>query len=109
MEAFILVISKMEVLMVKEHSIIMFFNLMISNTIKVNGKMACQTGLDKHIIITETFIKGILLMVKEKVMDHMYLIRFIDMKDNGEITLFMEKENYSEMDNYFLKVTLRMD
>jgi len=109
MEAFILVISKMEVLMVKEHSIITFSNQMILNIIKVNGKMECQMGLDKHIIITETFIKDILLTAKEKVMDHMYSIKFIDMKDNGGITLFMEKENYSEMDNYFFKVTLRMD
>lgn len=42
-------------------------------------------------------------MDKDKALDHMFLIKSINMKVNGKIILFMEKESYLEMVNYFLK------
>lgn len=108
MEAFILVISKMVNLMEKVHLTIMFTNQMTLNIIKVHGKTVCLMAQVKHIIITEIFIKEISQMDKDKVMDHMYSIKFINMKVNGKIILFMEKENYLEMVNCFLKDNFKM-
>lgn len=56
-----------------------------------------------------TFIKETFIKVKGKALDHMFLIKFIDMKVNGGIILFLERESFSEMVNSFLKASSRMD
>ena len=52
-------------------------------------------------------------MDKDKGMERILSIRFIDMKVNGKIIAFLAKESYSETDKYFLrefsKTVLNMD
>lgn len=108
MEVFMLVASETVSPMVKENLIIMSPNLMISNIIMVNGKTVSLMEMPMHITIMVIFIKETFIMDKDKVLARMFSIKFIDMKANGEIILFQEKVNYSEMDNYFLKVSFRM-
>lgn len=60
------------------------------------------------ITIMAIFIKETFTMGRDKVLAHMSSIKFIDMKVNGKIIPFQEKENYSEMDNFFLKVSFKM-
>lgn len=82
---------------------------MILNTIMDNGKMGYQMEMPMHIITMGMFIKETFKKVKDKALDHMFSIKFIDMKVNGEIILSQEKESFSEMVNYFLKVCFKMD
>lgn len=56
-----------------------------------------------------TFIKETFIKVKDKVLDLMFLIKFIDMKVNGGIILFLERENFSGMVNSFFKASSKMD
>lgn len=56
-----------------------------------------------------TFIRETFIKVKGRALDLMFSIKFIDMKVNGGIILFLEKENFSEMVNSFLKVSSKMD
>ena len=42
-------------------------------------------------------------MDRDKGMERILSIRFIDMKVNGKIIAFLVKESYSEMDRYFFK------
>jgi len=103
------VVSKMVSLTGKENSTILSPNLMILNTIMDNGKMVYQMEMHMHIITMGMFIKETFTKAKGKAMDHMFSIKFIDMKVNGEIILSQEKESFSEMVNYFLKVCFKMD
>lgn len=75
----------------------------------VNGKIAFRMEMLTHIIIMVMFIKEIFATDKDKVLDLMFSIKFIDMKVNGKIIHFLERENYLEMDNYFLKGSFKMD
>lgn len=81
---------------------------MISNIIMVNGKTVSLMEMPMLITIMAIFIKETFTMDKDKVLARMFSIKFIDMKVNGEIIPFQEKVNYSEMDNYFLKVSFKM-
>ena len=93
----------------KENSTILSPNLMILNTIMDNGKMVYQMEMPMHIITMGMFIRETFKKVKDKALDHMFSIKFIDMKVNGEIILSQEKESFSEMVNYFFKVCFKMD
>ena len=62
-----------------------------------------------HIITMGMFIKETFTKVKDKALDLMFSIKFIDMKVNGGIILSQEKESFSEMVNYFSKVCFKMD
>ena len=93
----------------KENSTILSTNLMILNTIMDNGKMGYQMEMPMHIITMGMFIRETFKKVKDKALDHMFSIKFIDMKVNGEIILSQEKESFSEMVNYFFKVCFKMD
>lgn len=108
MEVYMLVVSETVSPMAKENLIIMSPNLMISNIIMANGKMVYLMEMPMHITIMAIFIKETFTMGRDKVLARMFSIKFIDMKVNGKIIPFQEKENYSEMDNYFLKVSFRM-
>ena len=93
----------------KENSTILSTNLMILNTIMDNGKMGYQMEMPMHIITMGMFIRETFKKVKDKALDHMFSIKFIDIKVNGEIILSQEKESFSEMVNYFFKVCFKMD
>jgi hypothetical protein len=108
MEVFILVTSKTDSHMERARSNTMSFNPTISSITKAIGKTVCPTDLAKLITIMVTFTKGILLTVKDKVMDRMSLTKSIDMKANGKITISLEKENFLEMVNFSLKVNSNM-
>jgi hypothetical protein len=108
MEVFMLVTSKTDSRMERARSNTMSFNPTISSITKAIGKMVCPTDLAKLTTIMATFIKGILLTVKDKVMDRMSLTKSIDMKANGKITISLEKENFLEMVNFSLKVNSNM-
>jgi hypothetical protein len=82
---------------------------MISNIIMVTGKMVSLTEMLMRIIIMVIFIKVFSIMDKDKVTDHMFLIKSIDIKVNGEIIHLQVRESYSEMESYFFKVISRMD
>ena len=103
------VVSKMVNPMDKENLIILSPNLMILNTIMDNGKMGYQMEMPMHIITMGMFIRETFKKVKDKALDHMFSIKFIDIKVNGEIILSQEKESFSEMVNYFFKVCFKMD
>ena len=94
--------------MVKAHLITMSFNQMISSITKGTGKMACPTAQVKLITTMEMSIKDISLTDKDKVMVHMYSIKFIDMKVNGKIILSQVKVNFSEMGNSFSRDSSKM-
>ena len=108
MEVYMLVVSETVSPMAKENLIIMSPNLMISNITMANGKMVYLMEMPMHITIMAIFIKETFTMGRDKVLARMFSIKFIDMKVNGEIILFQEKVNYSETDNYFLKVSFKM-
>lgn len=82
---------------------------MTLSIIKAFGKMDYQTVQEKLITITETFIKVTFLTDKDKDTDHTCLTNFTSMKENGEITLFVGRESYSETGSCFSKETFRMD
>jgi hypothetical protein len=109
MEVFMLATSKTGSHMVRARSNTMSLNPMISSITKAIGKTVCPTDLVKLTTIMATFTKGILLTVKDKVMDRMYLTKYIDMKANGKITISLAKENFLEMDNFSLKANSNMD
>lgn len=71
--------------------------------------MVFRMEMARHNIVMETSIKEILLMVKDKDLVHIHLIKFLNMKDNGETILSLEKENYLGIMSYFLKETSKTD
>ncbi len=63
----------------------------------------------KLIITMAMCIKEISLMDKDKGSVHMFLTKSTDMRVNGKITLFLEKESYLEMENSFSREIFRTD
>lgn len=65
--------------MVKELSNMFRYNLMILLVIAVPGLMDNQMVMEKQFIITAMYMKVIFKEEKDKEMDHILLIKFIDM------------------------------